>query len=186
MLVLNEINYGPLTGLIGDWEGNKGMDVAPDPEGEEHNPYFETLSYTAIGDVTNAEKQTLAVLHYRQRVSRIADGEVFHDQTGYWMWDATTDTIMHSFTIPRAVAVLAGGFHAVDDDVVTIDVTAGIDDPDWQIVQSPFMKRNARTIAFVQQLILDGDSLNYRQTTMVEIYGDVHEHTDDNVLTRKK
>jgi len=64
------IDYGPLTGLIGSWHGDKGMDVAPEPDGIEHNPYYETITFEAAGDVTNAEQQQLAVLFYRQQVSR--------------------------------------------------------------------------------------------------------------------
>ena len=29
------IDYGPLAALIGTWRGDRGMDVAPDPDGGE-------------------------------------------------------------------------------------------------------------------------------------------------------
>ena len=38
----DQISYGPLESLIGTWEGNKGMDISPEPEGTEENPYYET------------------------------------------------------------------------------------------------------------------------------------------------
>ena len=98
----NDINYGPLTGLIGSWQGDKGIDLAPEPDGEESHAYYEALTFEAAGDVTNAGKQTLAVLRYHQVVQRKIDDAVFHDETGYWMWDSNTNTIMHSLTIPRA------------------------------------------------------------------------------------
>ena len=44
-----DIDYGPLQGLIGDWQGDKGLDVAPEPDGAENNPYYETVVFTAIG-----------------------------------------------------------------------------------------------------------------------------------------
>jgi hypothetical protein len=44
-----EIDYGPLAGLIGTWNGDKGMDVAPEPEGVERAPYFETTSLEIYG-----------------------------------------------------------------------------------------------------------------------------------------
>ena len=84
------IDYGPLRGLIGSWKGDKGLDVAPEPDGTEENPYWETLDFEAIGDVTNAESQTLTVLRYQQVVRRKSNDEIFHDQCGYWMWDAAT------------------------------------------------------------------------------------------------
>ncbi len=46
-------DYGPLAGLIGTWTGDKGVDVAPEPEGESRSPYFETITFEAAGDVTD-------------------------------------------------------------------------------------------------------------------------------------
>jgi len=60
-----DIDYGPLRELIGVWKGDKGIDVAPEPDGAENNPYYETITFTAIGDVSNAESQVLAAVHYR-------------------------------------------------------------------------------------------------------------------------
>lgn len=183
----SEIDYGPLTGLIGTWQGDKGMDVAPEVDGTEHNPYFETITFQAAGDVTNAEAQTLAAVHYRQIVTRKSTQKVFHDETGYWIWDAATGIIMHSLTIPRGVSVLAGGRYiaaTAATDTVTLEVAASIDNPDWSIIQSPFMRDNARSTEFRHQVIINGDRLSYSETTIVEIYGRVFEHTDHNELTR--
>jgi hypothetical protein len=183
-----EIDYGPLAQLIGVWEGDKGLDIAPEPDGTEENPYFETITYTAVGDVTNAEKQTLVGIHYVQVVRRKSDEEVFHHQTGYWIWDAEAETVANSFVIPRAVGVLAGG-KVVETDVAdrttTFDVVASIDSEDWSIVQSPFMRENARTTSFSQLMEIGADTLTYRQTTMLEIYGTTFEHTDENELRRQ-
>ena len=77
------IDYGPLTQLVGTWRGDKGIDIAPEPDGDETHPYYETLAFEAIGDVTNAGQQTLVVLHYRQIVQRKIDDAIFHDETGY-------------------------------------------------------------------------------------------------------
>ncbi|MDH5731518.1 MAG: heme-binding beta-barrel domain-containing protein, partial [Gammaproteobacteria bacterium] len=103
------IDYGPLAALIGTWQGDKGIDIAPESDGTETNPYFETIRFEAIGDVTNAEKQVLTALHYRQIVSRHSNQQVFHDETGYWMWDSVQQIVMHSLQIPRAVSLIAGG-----------------------------------------------------------------------------
>ena len=184
-----EVDYGPLTHLIGTWTGAEGVDLAPEPDGAETSPYFETLVFTAIGDVTNAEAQTLAVVHYRQIVHRKSTGEVFHDETGYWLWDAATGTVMQSFTIPRGVALVAGGSHGGETDAdgrTVIRVRAGLDDPDWRIVQSPFMRDNATTTEFRHEIIVGADSLDYSETTMVDIYGRSFEHTDRNRLRRAR
>ncbi|MDX8408776.1 MAG: heme-binding beta-barrel domain-containing protein [Mariprofundales bacterium] len=175
--------YGPLQALIGVWTGDKGMDIAPEPDGSEENPFYETITYQPIGDVTNAESQTLVALHYRQIVQRTANDAVFHDQTGYWMWDESTQTVMHSLLIPRGVGLLAGGHHQVTaDDHTILEVAAAIDDANWGIIQSPFMQQQARTTAFRQRITIAHGTLTYAQTTMVDIYGKVFEHTDQNSL----
>ena len=182
----NGTDYGPLEVLIGVWKGDKGKDVAPEPSGEENNPYFETITFTAIGDVTNADSQVLSVLRYHQVVQRKSNNEVFHDETGYWMWDPKEEIIMHSLVIPRAVSVLAGGKHngqRIADGSMILKVSAKIDGEKWGILQSPFMQKNARTTEFRQKIIVSNGKLSYLETTMLKIYGRVFEHTDQNELT---
>ena len=184
----NTVDYGPLTKLIGTWKGDKGTDIAPEPDGQENTPYYETIVFSAIGTVDNAETQVLAVLHYRQIVQRKSNDEVFHDETGYWMWDAANGTIMHSLTIPRGVCVLAGGKHngvADADGNFVLEVKAGIDDKNWSVVQSPFMQENARTTSFSHRITVDDTRMQYCETTMLEIYGRSFEHTDENTLSRQ-
>ena len=69
------VDYGPLAGLVGTWKGDKGMDISPEPDGTEENPYYETIEFDAAGDVTNAESQTLAIVRYHQVVKRKSNDE---------------------------------------------------------------------------------------------------------------
>ncbi len=181
-----KIDYGPLASLIGTWTGDKGLDVAPEPDGSEENPYFETITFTAAGDVTNAESQILSVVHYRQIVQRKSDQQIFHDQTGYWLWDAKESIIMQSIVIPRAVCVLAGANYREQKNTegqLIIKVSASIDNQSWGILQSPFMQQKARTNSFKHQVEVGNGRLFYAETTMLDIYGKVFEHTDTNTLT---
>ncbi|MDX8406599.1 MAG: heme-binding beta-barrel domain-containing protein [Mariprofundus sp.] len=182
---MSDIDYGPLTQLIGVWKGDKGMDIAPESDGsEEENPYFETITFTAIGDVTNADMQTLAVLHYSQIVQRKQSGEVFHHQNGYWSWDAATDAVTHSFTIPRGVGVVACGRAHTAGQTTVIEVSASVDRAAGGIVQSPFMIEKAKTTEFRQTLSIDGDQLTFEQTMVLNIYGKIFNHSDANTLVR--
>jgi hypothetical protein len=187
---INGIDYGPLFGLVGQWSGDKGMDIAPDPDmPKEENPYFETITFEAIGDVTNANRQNLAVLYYLQMVSRKSDQKVFHHQTGYWTWDKATGEVTHSLTIPRAMCVLAGGKATVSGSATTIEVQAALKgkdggDADWGVIQQPFLRDNASTKAFRMSLTVDGDSLKYREITTLDIYGKTFAHSDENELKR--
>jgi len=179
------IDYGPLEALFGAWEGDKGTDIAPEPDGSEESPYFETIEFTPIGDVENAESQLLAAVRYQQIVRRKSNGEVFHDQTGYWMWDAREGVVMQSIAIPRAVCVLAGGSYSGGGPPVTLAVAARLGDPDWGIIQSPFMRDNAKTLAFRHEIRVAAGTLSYAETTSLEIYGRAFEHTDENQLSLK-
>jgi len=188
MSEVNSLDYGPLKGLIGLWKGNKGLDVAPKSAGTAENPYYETIAYTAIGDVTNAESQVLSVVRYHQVVYHQSNNEVFHDETGYWMWDPKSKIVMHSLVIPRGVCVLAGGEYkspTSSEGPVEIEVFASLNDENWGIVQSPFMQKTASTTEFRHKLTLTDDKLSYSETTMLEIYGKSFEHTDQNELIRQ-
>ncbi len=183
-----DIDYGPLRALVGTWTGDKGLDIAPEPDGSENNPYHETITFTAIGDVTNAESQVLAAVRYQQIVQRKSNDKVFHDETGYWMWDAKAGVIMHSLTIPRAVCVLAGGTHNGTEEAdgsTILEVSADLNDKNRGIIQSPFMRENARTTKFHHRIVVENSRLAYSETTILEIYGKVFEHTDQNELTRQ-
>ena len=95
---------------------------------------------------------------------------------------------MHSLTIPRAVCVLAGGTHHGEqtaDGSIILEVSAGLDDKDWKIIQSPFMRDNARTTNFRHRTVVGNGNLSYSETTTLEIYGKVFEHTDQNELLRE-
>lgn len=186
--IIEGINYGPLAALIGTWEGDKGVDRAPEPDGEERSPYYETLVFEAAGDVTNAEAQTLSVVRYHQVVSRKSNKQVFHDQVGYWLWDPADNTIVELFTIPRGVAVVAGGTLAPSDhpaQELVFKVAADANSPQFGIVQAPFLFKQARTTAFTHTITVKGDEMRYSESTILDIYDKKsYDHSDVNTLRR--
>ncbi|MFK5921403.1 MAG: heme-binding beta-barrel domain-containing protein [Verrucomicrobiota bacterium] len=179
-----DIDYGPLAGLIGTWKGSRGLDVSPEPDDTEINPYYETITFEAAGDVDNAESQKLIVVRYHQVVQRKSNDEVFHDQVGHWMWDSKTGIVMQSLSIPRGVCLVAGGEATSDGDTVTLSVAAKLGDPDWGIVESPFMRDNASTLAYTHKIIISPDRLSYDQLTLLDIYGRRFDHTDKSMLSK--
>ena len=177
--------YGPLANLIGTWKGDTGMDVAPESDGTEQNPYYETLVCEAAGDVKNAESQQLWIVRYHQVACRKSNDEVFHDQVGYWLWDPAEKQVIQSLTIPRALCVLAAGKALTTTEGATqIDVSASLDDPHWNILQSPFMAKNAKTLSYRHSITVKDDSLSYKEFTLLDIYGREFDHTDGNTLHR--
>lgn len=112
---------------------------------------------------------------------------MFHNETGYWSWDASTGEIVQSFSIPRSVAIVAGGKASADPEnpaAIVIEVKAATGDADWGIVQSPFMRDKARTLAFSHKITVEGDTLVYSESTLLDIYGRRYDHTDINRLKR--
>ena len=179
-----EVDYGPLTGLIGQWYGDSGMDIAPEEDGDDHNPYYETLLFEAAGDVDNAETQELSIVRYHQVVARKRNDKVFHNESGYLLWDADNEALMLTFSIPRGVAIVANGRVETWSSGLVLEFSAA-KDTEWGIVESPFMAKHAHTQSFTRQFNLMRDTLSYTQTTIVDIYGRTVDHTDENELHRK-
>jgi hypothetical protein len=178
------IDYGPLTQLIGKWEGTKGVDVSPEEIGEEVNQYKEELIFEGVGEVSNAEKQNLVALFYHQKVIRISDNKLIHHETGHYSWDSENETIMKSFSIPRGIAVCAGGTLTNKQNQLALTVNAASDNDNWKIVQSPFMQQNALTKNYLFNLVLEDGKLIYSQTMTLDIFSKSFNHTDKNTLLK--
>ena len=102
------------------------------------------------------------------------------------MWDKDNQTISHLLRILRGVSVIAGGSFdssKANEESITFNVTAK-DGEEWVIVQSPFMKKNAKTIEFTQELSVNSNELNYTQTMVLDIYGRIFNHKDVNKLRK--
>lgn len=124
-------NTNPLLGLIGIWKGSKGIDLAPMPEVDENNPYYETLTIEPVDiEIDNAEEQELRTVKYYQIVKEIETDEVSHSESGFWIWDKNEDKIMSALSIPRGLSLLAGGnFKKTNSDELIIRVSSNIGDP---------------------------------------------------------
>ncbi|MEZ4742730.1 MAG: heme-binding beta-barrel domain-containing protein [Bdellovibrionota bacterium] len=179
-------DYGPLSQLIGKWEGNQGKDIAPEPDGIEENPYYEYITFEPVRAVTNAEQQTLLALRYHQEVRRKSNDLVFHDQVGYWLWEPGSNEIVQTINIPRGVVLVAGG--TIEKNIgggFTFNVVSKNDHDKWRIQQTPFMNKNARTVKFEHTLSVSEKEIVYKETTWIDIYGkESFEHSDTNVLSR--
>ncbi len=186
------VDFGPLANLIGVWKGDKGVDLAPDSEiGTEKNPFYEEITCEGLGTyVTNGEEQNIAAIFYHQHVFRKSNDEEFHNQCGYFMWDAANKVIMHSLSIPRAMNLVAGATYNGETDKdgnVVFELKAGIDNPDWQISQSPYLQEKAKTTEFTYKATLGKDTFSYSELTLINIYGERDfRHVDTSKLTKVK
>ena len=180
---MQQEHLGPLALFVGTWTGDKGVDTSPEPDGTETNHFRETVTYTPIGDVDNAEEQELVGVYYHQVVHRIRDNKHLHDQCGYWMWDKATQKVIHSLSIPRGVSVvLEGDAEEVDGGYI---MRLRGRDSEGKIAQSEFMKAKARTTSMSMTIEINENTLSYDLDMDLEIYGRSFDHLDKATLSKK-
>ncbi len=87
---MNE-EWGPLAGLIGEWEGEGGVDHAFKHSAEVvfDTTYREKCTMKPFGPVDNGT-QSLYGLDYKSAMWRDDEEKPFHSEVGYWLWDAAT------------------------------------------------------------------------------------------------
>ena len=181
--IVDEIDYGPLALLLGKWVGSNGMDNAPDADANPDKTAFsDEMTFTVAGPAENAEEQQLVAIQYHHVVRKLENGLIFHDQIGHWIYEHSTNTVMHSLSIPRGVCLLAGGQYEENDGESIFAVEAKQGDETFGVVQSPFMLDKAKTTAFQMRLSIKGNELKYREVTSLEIYGKSFEHIDKSIL----
>ena len=105
-------NLGPLRPLAGVWESVRGLDDHPIGPGSDtdgtliegglRNEYVERYELQPIDPQTNGP-QLLYGLRYHVHIVKPGEVETFHDQVGYWLWEAATqDRHPHARHSPRA------------------------------------------------------------------------------------
>lgn len=176
-------NLGPLAALAGVWEGGKGVDVHPQVDGPEREPYVERWTFEILDPQTNGP-QLYYGLRYHQHVTRPDDVETFHDQVGHLMWEPATGSLVMSLSIPRGQVALAGG--SAEPSATRFALSAREGDPNFAITSAPFLQAAFRTSAWDIEFRVKGDQLAYTQTTTLHPHGDAQPfaHTDANILTR--
>lgn len=180
-------NLGPLSLLAGIWEGIAGDDTAPsDDRGVEQNKYRELLILEPTG-LTQNHEQSLYGLRYHMQAWRIGDPDPFHDEVGYWLWDAGTGQVMKCVTIPRGVSLIAGG--KADVNARRFKVMARRGSTTFGISSGPFLEDEFRTESFELEMVFhDDNTFSYDEMTRIQIKGkeSIFEHRDKNTLKRVK
>jgi len=180
-------NLGPLARLEGVWEGDKGDDVAPATPNREavaKSKYRERIVFESIGRVDNHE-QVLYGLRYRTTAWRIDEGDSFHEEVGYWLWDAANAQVMRCFIVPRGVSVIAGGDARAD--VGGFDVEANVGSETYGICSNRFLDAEFKTVKYTLSVkVHDDDSWSYEEDTVLQMKGrdEPFHHTDANTLRR--
>jgi hypothetical protein len=177
-------NLGPLRPMAGTWQGTIGKDTHPVVEGTEVDAYVEHYVLTPIDAQTNGP-QLLYGLHYRTHITKPGEVEAFHDQTGYWLWEPATGSVMLTLSIPRGQVAIAGGH--TSPDATTFELTARAGDPHFGILTSPFLDYAFHTVSFTMTVtVTSEEEWSYSQETVLEVRGtdQPFHHTDYNALRR--
>ena len=176
--------WGPLAGLIGEWDGDDGLDVSyHNVEGDVAETKFrEKVTMKAFGPVDNGT-QHLYGLDYRMAAWRAGEENPFHTEVGYWLWDAEAGEVMRCFMVPRGSTVLAGGSAKPTDTKFSMEATVG--DEVYGILSNKYLAAKARTKKYTCTIIVEGDTWSYDEcTTYDHAIGGSIAHTDKNRLRR--
>jgi hypothetical protein len=178
-------NLGPLATLAGIWEGDKGDDTAPDDDrGTETNKFRERMTFEPMGPVNNHE-QMLYGLRYATIVWRLGEDNPFHEEVGYWLWDARAKQVLRCFIVPRGVAVISGG--TVEPDAKSFELAADAGSETYGICSNLFLDKEFKTVRYELKITIhDDQSFSYKEDTQLQIKGqpDLFHHTDKNTLKR--
>lgn len=175
---------GPLGPLAGTWEGNQGIDLAPTPGGPAESRFRERLVLEPFGPVENRE-QELFGLRYSTTAWRLGEEDAFHEELGYWLWDAADGQVLRTFVVPRGYCVMAGG--CVEPDAREFTLSADVGSDTYGVLSNPYLQRTANTDHYEVTITINGDgSFTYREDTVLNFtpLGEEFHHTDQNTLRK--
>lgn len=177
-------NLGPLRRLAGIWEGQRGVDINPKADGPETREYYERIELQPIDPQANGP-QLFYGLRYHLHVNTREEEIAFHDQVGYWLYEASTGLILQTLAIPRGQIAIAAG-HA-EPDAKQLVVKAERGQTEYGICSTSFLELAFRTDAY--QLTIDfhdDGSWSYVSDTTLMVNGrdEPFLHRDRNRLVK--
>jgi hypothetical protein len=177
-------NLGPLAGLAGIWEGLRGFDVNPKPEGPRKQAYLEHIELQPIDPQANGP-QLFYGLRYHTHIVKPNEVETYHDQVGYWLWEPATGTVIHTIAIPRAQVALAAGRAAAD--AKSFEVVAKRGSTEYGICSTSFLEHAFNTLEFrIKVTVNPNGTWSYDEDTLLMVRGraEPFHHTDRNTLSK--
>lgn len=179
-------NLGPLKYLVGTWEGDKGIDIAPSQDrSSKQNLYREVTEFVPMDDVHNHE-QKLAAVRYKTTIWPKGSKDPFHEELGYWLWDAQRQEVLRCFLIPRGISIIAGGQAKADSKSYTLEANSG--DCTHGICANKFLDEEFKTVKYVCKIECDGETFSYEQTSSLKLKDReaIFDHIDKNTLKKVK
>lgn len=189
--ILGPQALGPLTPLVGEWEGNEGIDKSYHNDdvviGE--TSYFEKAWFKPIPTQENGQ-QSMDGLTYKSTAWRHGEEAMdpFHDEVGYLLWDKENGQVIRPVVFGRGIAIQAGADAQARDKEIHFKAEPG--DPNYGILQNKYLSRRAEIISFESTFKFIEDGVFHHSSDLVlklnELDGDTMNHTDESTLHRVK
>ena len=177
-------NLGPLLRLAGVWEGERGVDVNPKADGPETRKYSERIEMQPIDPQANGP-QLFYGLRYHVHINTREEDITFHDQVGYWLYEAATGLILQTLAIPRGQIAIAAGHAKPGDKQLVVKAERG--QTEYGICSTTFLDLAFRTDSYELTVDFHDDgSWSYVSDTMLMVKGrdELFQHRDHNRLTK--
>ena len=170
--------------MAGIWEGDQGIDVSRQKSFSTRSTFRERVILDPLGPVKNGP-QILYGLRYSTMVWRLDEGDPFHEEVGYWLWDRDREQVLRCFIVPRGVVVNAGGTVKEDSKFFRLFARAG--SGTYGILTNKFLNERGMTQNYrLEVTIHDNDHFSYREDTELWIPSGQYtfHHLDQNSLKR--
>jgi len=178
---------GPLTPLVGEWEGNVGVDLSYHNKEDETSKtmYFEKASFKPIPIQENGH-QAMEGLAYKSTAWRHGEEAMdpFHDEVGFLLWDRVNGQVIRSVVFGRGIAIQAGADAQLFDKEIHFKATPG--DPCYGILQNKYLLGRAELKSFESTFTFNDDGTFTHSSDIILKLGalggiEMH-HTDVNTM----
>jgi hypothetical protein len=181
---------GPLTALVGEWEGDGGLDLSYHNQDDEtsQTSYFERAVFKPIPIQENG-RQVLWGLNYSMTAWRHGEEAMdpFHDEIGFLLWDKKHKQVMRNVVFGRGIAILAGSDAEPHDTTLRFDAKPG--EPHYGVLQNKYLLERAEIRDFKSEFTFHDDgTMSYTSDLVLKLAatGEEMHHTDKNTLRRVK
>ncbi len=188
--ILGPQKLGPLTPLVGEWEGNVGVDLSYHNKDDETSKtsYFEKAWFRPIPIQENGD-QSLEGLMYSSKAWRHGEEAMdpFHDEIGYLLWEKATNQVIRTVVFGRGIAIQAGATAQARDKEIHFKATPG--DPTYGILQNKHLLDKATLKSFESTFKFNDDGTFTHSSDIVldlVAIGKKMHHTDENTLHKVK
>src|SRR3569623_2578111 len=177
---------GPLTPLVGEREGDLGVDLSYHNQDDVtgRTTYFERAVFKPIPIQENG-RQTRWGLSYTMTAWRHGEEAMdpFHDEVGFLLWDKADGQVIRNVVFGRGIAILAGSDAQPYDRTLHFDAKPG--HPSYGLLQHRYLMERAEIKDFTSTFTFGDDgTFSYTSDLLLRLAatGAEMHHTDQNTL----